>query len=251
MWININDYHDFYNQPIGQKIADNLAMILYENFLYDLSKKQLSPYMVVYGYGVAICDILQQYYQNFYHDFIVFPSWLGAKNYPSKSLKNRSLICEQDSLPFTDMQCDYIILCHALEHAHDADYLLQQCHDVLSPHGQLIIIVPSRVGLWARSAITPFGQGKPYSLTQISYLLQQNNLQVTNVKYAFHGHPYLYDYFPKIDNMVNFIIKNIADYLGGLLIINAVRDEYLVQPVKKQHPITIPSFILQEKPNLS
>ena len=37
--------------------------------------------------------------------------------------------------------------------------------------GRLLIVVPNRRGVWARSDTTPFGHGRPYSRSQITHLL--------------------------------------------------------------------------------
>jgi hypothetical protein len=44
---------------------------------------------------------------------------------------------------------------------------------VLAPGGRLIIVVPNRVGIWARTERTPFGHGRPFSRGQLSTLLRE------------------------------------------------------------------------------
>lgn len=38
--------------------------------------------------------------------------------------------------------------------------------------GRLLIIAPNRRGIWARRDLTPFGSGRPYSVSQLSQLLR-------------------------------------------------------------------------------
>jgi hypothetical protein len=44
---------------------------------------------------------------------------------------------------------------------------------VLTPGGRLIVVAPNRRGLWARMDTTPFGQGQPYSRSQLKRLLRR------------------------------------------------------------------------------
>ena len=43
---------------------------------------------------------------------------------------------------------------------------------MLAPEGRALIIVPSRRGVWARVDGTPFGQGQPFSKTQLRDLIR-------------------------------------------------------------------------------
>jgi hypothetical protein len=38
--------------------------------------------------------------------------------------------------------------------------------------GRLLIVVPNRRGIWARLDRTPFGSGRPYTMSQLSQLLR-------------------------------------------------------------------------------
>ena len=50
-----------------------------------------------------------------------------------------------------------------------------------------MIIVPNRRGVWARSDISPFGHGRPYSRPQLSRLLQQAEFEQFEVKQLLAG----------------------------------------------------------------
>ena len=44
---------------------------------------------------------------------------------------------------------------------------------VLAPGGRAMFVVPSRRGVWARVDGNPFGQGQPYSKTQLRDLMRE------------------------------------------------------------------------------
>jgi SAM-dependent methyltransferase len=52
--------------------------------------------------------------------------------------------------------------------------MLREVWRVLAAGGRLLLIVPNRRGIWARTDRTPFGQGLPYSPPQLSRLLRDN-----------------------------------------------------------------------------
>ena len=51
---------------------------------------------------------------------------------------------------------------------------------MLRDDGQVLVVAPNRVGVWAHTDVTPFGQGQPYSQGQIGRLLGASLFQVTS-----------------------------------------------------------------------
>ena len=93
--------------------------------------------------------------------------------------RNRAAVVEDDALPFADLTFDRILLVHALEITESAGRLLREVWRVLRDDGQVLVVAPNRVGLWAHTDSTPFGQGQPYSQGQIGRLLTAGLFQVT------------------------------------------------------------------------
>ena len=84
-----------------------------------------------------------------------------------------SLVDECD-LPLLESSVDLILVVHALELTDDPSELMREVWRVLSPQGRALIVVPNRRGMWARSDVTPFGYGQPFSRTQLSRLLKES-----------------------------------------------------------------------------
>jgi SAM-dependent methyltransferase len=76
-----------------------------------------------------------------------------------------------DMLPLPDASVDRLLVLHALEAVERPETLMEEVWRVTAPEGRVIIVVPSRRGVWARIDRTPFGQGTPYSRAQLRELL--------------------------------------------------------------------------------
>lgn len=92
--------------------------------------------------------------------------------------RNRSCVVMRGALPFANDSFDRILLVHELEFAEDPHAVLDEIWRVLKPDGRILILVPNRLGFWARSDRTPFGFGRPYSFGQAHHLLQETRFSV-------------------------------------------------------------------------
>ena len=50
--------------------------------------------------------------------------------------------------------------------------MLKEIWRVLAGGGRVLIVAPNRRGIWARLDRTPFGSGRPYTMSQLSQLLR-------------------------------------------------------------------------------
>ena len=81
-------------------------------------------------------------------------------------------LAEEGELPFADYSIDRVLLVHALEERGGraaAEGNLAR----LAGGGRLLIVAPNRRGIWARLDRTPFGSGRPYTMSQLSHLLRE------------------------------------------------------------------------------
>ncbi len=51
--------------------------------------------------------------------------------------------------------------------------MLKEIWRVLAGGGRLLVVTPNRRGIWARLDRTPFGSGRPYTMSQLSQLLRE------------------------------------------------------------------------------
>jgi SAM-dependent methyltransferase len=86
---------------------------------------------------------------------------------------NVVVLAEDRELPFADYSIDRVLVVHALETSEAAGLFLKEIWRVLAGGGRLLIVAPNRRGIWARLDRTPFGSGRPYTMSQLSHLLRE------------------------------------------------------------------------------
>jgi SAM-dependent methyltransferase len=104
------------------------------------------------------------------------PGGQGGERWPSVG-RNRTLLVDDQRLPFASGTFDRVLMIHALEEADHAPAVLAEAVRVMAPAGRIILAVASRGGLWARSESTPFGHGRPFSRGQVEGLLRDVQLE--------------------------------------------------------------------------
>ena len=87
--------------------------------------------------------------------------------------RNLVALADEGELPFADYSIDRVLLVHALETSEPAGPMLKEIWRVLAGGGRLLIVAPNRRGIWARLDRTPFGSGRPYTMSQLSQLLRE------------------------------------------------------------------------------
>lgn len=170
---------------------------------YDTSEGKLTERMI----GLALADFVKPYPNERILGFGYAIPWLdriggqaertlsfmpagqGAYPWPKGHPCKTALVFEED-LPLPDSAVDTVLMVHALEHAQSPRDTLAEFWRVLAPNGRLIIVVPSRRGLWARFEHTPFGTGRPYGAMQARALLRESGFTVEKMTTALHHPPF-------------------------------------------------------------
>ncbi len=101
----------------------------------------------------------------------VMPAAQGVLHWPAEG-GNLTVLAEEGELPFPDLSIDRVLMVHSMECAEQVRPMMREVWRVLSGSGRLLVVVPNRRGLWARFERSPFGQGQPYSASQISRALR-------------------------------------------------------------------------------
>ncbi len=97
----------------------------------------------------------------------------GVHHWPDDA-PNLTCLADEADLPFETNSIDRIVLIHSLEFTGFVKPAFEELWRILKSNGRILVIVPNRMGLWARADWTPFGRGTPYSAGQVEDFLKEN-----------------------------------------------------------------------------
>jgi SAM-dependent methyltransferase len=160
---DVVDLRDFYRSVLGQ-IARRMIRRAIQRVWPDLRGVRL----LGLGYATPFLAALSGETER---TIAVMPASLGVLGWPPAAA-NRVALADEAELPFADYSIDRVLLVHALETSEEVRAMLKEIWRVLAGGGRLLIVAPNRRGIWARFDRTPFGSGRPYTLSQLSQLLR-------------------------------------------------------------------------------
>ncbi len=161
------------------------------------------------------------------------PATQGVIRWPSTRPGLAALV-EEDELPLTDSAVDRLLLVHALEMSSDPTELLREAWRVLAAGGRLLAVVPNRRGLWARMDTTPFGQGRPYSRSQIIQLLRDAWFTPTGWGEALYVPPISRNWFLRSAVAWERTGATLSAPFAGVHIVEATKQVYRAIPARRE-----------------
>ncbi|MCK5425671.1 MAG: methyltransferase domain-containing protein [Emcibacter sp.] len=237
MYQDVMELRSFYEQPLGRVTA-------------RLIRKQIATLwpdingMDVLGLGFTT-PYLDVYRARANHVISIMPGPQGVIHWPRHNGNpdndgahrykgNLTALAHEGNLPLKDASMDRIIMVHILEHAEQSRHLLREVWRILAPGGRVIVVVPNRLGFWARTDRTPFGHGKPFSTLQLRHLFSDNMFTPTRTSSALHLPPFksrsLLSLMTSLENTGQRWWHNLA----GALIIEAEKQIYALGPKVKE-----------------
>lgn len=156
----------FYKSPLG-RIARQLVRDKVRALAGDVRGKR------VLGLGFAT-PYLRHMLSDAERVLAFMPARQGASAWPRES-DSHTVLCDPLEMPLTDSSIDLVVAVHALEFAGDAEEQMRELWRVCAPKAQLIIVAPRRRGWWAQRDNTPFGNGNPFSRSQLDSLLREHS----------------------------------------------------------------------------
>ena len=154
--------------------------------------------------------------------------------------ENMLAICDDRLVPLETQRFDRILMIHALETAELPRRLLAEMWRILEGNGRMILVVPNRSGIWSRAEHTPFGQGHPYSLTQLRHSLAQSGFQIERYQRAIYPPPsrsrIIISFAPFIEN----IARRVCPAFGGVMVVEVSKQLFSPTPLKNNAPRQIP-----------
>ena len=242
MNLEIKELQNFYTKKkLGSFCKKNIGSLIKRNISNIVRENYNQENIIGYGYPIPYFDNLIKKNSEF---LCLMPKNQGALLWPLK--KNRSILVEQTEWPLESEISNFVIIAHGLENSDNPTKLLEESWRVLVPEGYLLIVVPNRSGFWARSDLTPFGFGRPYSVSQLSKLLIGNKFQILVTSATLLMPPTDNKFLLKMNDHIESSKRNIIIEIGpgkvlsGLIkridktvIVDAINSEEDINNIKK------------------
>jgi SAM-dependent methyltransferase len=161
---DVVDLRDFYRSVLGQ-VARRMIRAAIRRIWPDLRSMRL----LGIGYATPFLAAVSAETER---TIALMPASLGVLGWSPDDGRNVVTLADEGELPFADYSIDRVLLIHALETTEQVGPMLKEIWRVLAGGGRLLIVVPNRRGIWARLDRTPFGSGRPYTTSQLSQLLR-------------------------------------------------------------------------------
>ena len=216
MHLDVTDLRDFYYRtPLGRAVQRAIRSQL-------LSLWPETPGQTVVGYGFAV-PLLRPYLTQARRVVGLMPGQQGVMPWPA-GMPNVSVLCDEGSWPLQAGTVDRLILLHGLETSDHQAVVLEEAGRVLADMGRALFIVPNRRGLWAQRDVTPFGEGRTYSLGQIETLLERFDFVPERHLAALYAPPAQRGFWLRSADMWERLGRRVSNQLaGGVLMVEATK----------------------------
>jgi len=195
----------------------------------------------IVGFGFT-APLLHRYLDGAARVICLMPAPQGVMPWPCDR-RNASVLCEETLWPLPSGEADRLVLLHGLETSENPTRLLDECARALAPGGKALFIVPNRAGLWARRDGTPFGFGRPYSVSQLESVLRRHALVPERHMGALFQPPSTRPFWLRTGPFWERAGQRIARGLaGGVLLVEARKDVHASQhglPERVKRPMRI------------
>ena len=206
-----------------------------------LTRSKEKELVVSYGYS---SPYLERFAHEPFQSICLMSETQGAIP-SSKDGLNTSILIEQTEWPLESETANIVMMIHGLETCENPNELLEETWRVLIPESYLLVVVPNRTGFWARSDLTPFGNGRPYSIRQLSRLLTANKFEIVQTGAALFSPPASRGFFLKSASLVEKFCKKYASrVMGGVLIMLVKKKIYAPTTIKISDSIKAPLGLL-------
>lgn len=222
---DIIDLRAFYDSRIGELTQRAISMAL-----SSVWSRVPNERLVGFGYAAPYLD---RFRSDTERTFAFMPAGQGAVRWPALEQAATALVFGEE-LPLPDSSVDRVLFVHALEHAEDPRETLVEMWRVLAPNGRLVIVVPNRRGVWARFEHTPFGNGRPYSRTQLVSILREANFTPGTWSEALFFPPVRWRVVTRFAPVMERVGRRLWPLFAGVLVLEAQKRLYQGLPVAQR-----------------
>ena len=235
MWNDVVDLQAFYSAPLGQWARQAIGQRLREIWP-DLRGRR------VLGLGYAT-PYLAPFRAEAGRSIAAMPAGQGALPWP-EGARGLTLLTDETDLPFADRSFERVLLVHGLEFGEPPNEMLREIWRLLADDGRLLVVAPARRGLWSRSDRTPFGQGQPFSLSQLTRLLRDSLFTPTATARALYLPPIASPMLLRSAPAWERIGRRWFPRFAGALLVEASKEIYAAAPLrrlKRRRAILLPA----------
>jgi SAM-dependent methyltransferase len=235
MWNDVVDLQAFYSAPLGQWARQAIGQRLREIW------PNLRGHRVL-GLGYAT-PYLAPFRAEAGRSIAAMPAGQGALPWP-EGARGLTLLTDETDLPFADRSFERVLLVHGLEFGEPPNEMLREIWRLLADDGRLLVVAPARRGLWSRSDRTPFGQGQPFSLSQLTRLLRDSLFTPTATARALYLPPIASPTLLRSAPAWERIGRRWFPRFAGALLVEASKEIYAAAPLrrlKRRRAILLPA----------
>ncbi len=219
MHLDVLDLRQFYYRTRLGRIAQKSVRDQVVGFWPDAAGQ------TVVGFGFAV-PLLRPYLGKAERLIGLMPGAQGVMPWPA-GMHNVSVLCHETRWPLPAGMVDRLVVMHGLETSEHPSAVLEECYRVLAPEGRALFIVPNRGGLWARRDATPFGFGRPYSLTQLEQQLRGHGFEPEDHRAALFAPPSHARFWLKSSDLIEKAGRKLSNYYaGGVIMVEASKHTY-------------------------
>lgn len=216
MHLDVQDLRAFYYRSALGRAAQNVIRTQLRGMWADTRGR------TVVGFGFA-APLLRPYLDEARRVISLMPGPQGVMPWPANE-QNRSVLCEDNTWPLSTGFADRLVLLHGLETSDDPSALLDECWRSLGPGGKAVFIVPNRTGLWSRSDATPFGYGRPYSVSQLDRQLRKHDFVPETITSTLFQPPSSKRFWRKSARVMENVGRHIPGFAaGGVIVAEATK----------------------------
>jgi SAM-dependent methyltransferase len=228
MFADVVELREFYGTRLGQ-VARRMVARRIRQLWPDITGMRLL------GLGYAT-PYLRPFLGEAERVLALMPAAQGVLHWPPEG-PNRVVLTDEGELPLADFSVDRVLLIHGIEFSEQIRPMLKEAWRVLAGGGRLLAVLPNRRGIWARIDNTPFGQGHPYTTSQLSRLLREESFTPERNGGALYVPPTRSRMMLRSAVAWEGIGERWFNTFGGVVMVEAVK-EISTRPVAVRKPRT-------------
>lgn len=223
--MRLDDIHRFNNTVLGTHTIASISTALAPHLQSDSDSTQILGIGCVVEYlgDIAYTHVLPPVYYDTFHYIDLFKSV-------------RTVVADDDHLPFRNNSVHMAVLIHALEHADSPWAMMAEINRLIVSGGRVIVVVPNRVSMWSRIAKVPFSHGQPYTKKQLENVMNMAGFVPITHTYSVFFPPCHIPMQTQITKFCNKLGKYFWQENGGVII--GIYEKQVARRVKQAKPYT-------------